>query len=244
MHEPVARPMRHLRSLLLFLSATMLFPSDAECRDGPRALLRSESLGHRTVSEVLSAIGPQLVPSLKRDVEALGITWPPKRLELFAFKRERSLEVWVGEARLLRPLRSYPILAASGGAGPKRREGDRQVPEGFYGLPFLNPNSRFHLSMRVDYPNAEDVRHRVVPRAEMGGDIMIHGSSVSIGCLAIGDPAIEELFVLASHVPARARSIVIAPVDFRREPTFGADERDPWLRDLYARIRRTLPVAR
>ena len=87
-----------------------------------------------------------------------------------------------------------PILAASGVSGPKR-EGDKQVPEGFYRIELLNPNSRYHLSLRVNYPNADDLeRARQDGRAlsTLGGDIMIHGGSASIGCLALGDPAVGE----------------------------------------------------
>lgn len=91
------------------------------------------------------------------------------------------------------------MLAASGGPGPKLREGDLQVPEGVYRLTAFNPNSSYHLSLRVDYPNAEDraAEDRAVARSDrrtsLGGDIFIHGKAVSIGCLAIGDPGIEEL---------------------------------------------------
>src|SRR5690606_33287906 len=95
----------------------------------------------------------------------------------------------------------YPVLAASGQAGPKLREGDRQVPEGFYAIESLHPNSRFHLALRVNYPNQSD-RQRAAEdgRTNLGGDIMIHGSNASVGCLAMGDPAAEDLFVLVADV--------------------------------------------
>ena len=115
--------------------------------------------------------------------------------------------------------------------------GHLQVPEGFYALPLLNPDSRYHLSIRVDYPNADDVRHSKVPRDEMGGDIYIHGSNASIGCLAMGDPAIEELFCLAAQVEPDDREIILAPVDFRRRPDFTLPEEEPRVEVLYERIR-------
>src|SRR5690606_12146234 len=149
----------------------------------------------------------------------------------------RRLEAWIaGPEGPFARLATYPILAASGTRGPKRREGDEQVPEGFYGLTALNPNSRLHLSVRVDYPHQEDVTHRRVRRAAMGGDIFVHGGAYSLGCIAVGDPAIEELFVHAARVPAAERRILIAPVDFRSRPE-GASGDEPWVRELYARLR-------
>lgn len=164
------------------------------------------------------------------------MAWPPARTTWLAVKDERRLEAWVaGATGTFQHLITYDVLAASGGPGPKRREGDRQVPEGFYALPDLNPNSRFHLSVRVGYPNEEDIAYRTVPRDQMGGDIFVHGSDVSIGCLAVGDDAIEELFVLAARVPIEHRRILIVPTDFRLHPD-AATSPDPWLDDLYSRL--------
>ncbi|RYU74773.1 hypothetical protein EWM57_20250 [Hymenobacter persicinus] len=122
----------------------------------------------------------------------------PVRLEVFirAFKIGRRVEVWGrnhdsdGAFQLLR---SYPIAACSGALGPKRQEGDGQVPEGFYLINRFNPNSLYHLSLGLDYPNAAD---RALGLAKPGGDIFIHGSNVTIGCLPITDALIEELYVL------------------------------------------------
>src|SRR5690606_40399902 len=103
-----------------------------------------------------------------------GVAFPPGVLHLRAFKAEDELEVWAAskaDEPLTRVAR-YGICAASGTLGPKRREGDRQVPEGFYRISFFNPKSRFHLSMQVSYPNASD---RVLSDPKQpGGEIMIH----------------------------------------------------------------------
>ncbi|MCR5888889.1 L,D-transpeptidase family protein [Hymenobacter sp. J193] len=122
----------------------------------------------------------------------------PQRPELFvrAIKTRRQLEVWgrtsgQGSYQLLR---AYHIAATSGTLGPKRREGDLQVPEGFYFIDRFNPSSTFHLSLGLNYPNAAD-RQRSDPQ-HPGGDIFIHGSNVTIGCLPITDDKIEELYVL------------------------------------------------
>ncbi|MBC7171325.1 MAG: hypothetical protein H5U40_02800 [Polyangiaceae bacterium] len=204
-----------------------------------RGYLRANGIGSRTVPQVLAELGP-----VDRDLgvrsEAAGVRWPPARTTWLAFKEERRLEAWVAGAEGgFVQLATYPILAASGETGPKRREGDEQVPEGFYRLTALNPNSRYHLSVRVDYPNEEDITHRRVSRSAMGGDIFVHGSHFSIGCIAVGDRAIEELFVLAARVPAGGRRILIAPVDFRSRPE-GAAGDEPWVRDLYVRLREAL----
>lgn len=158
---------------------------------------------------------------------SLCAAWPPKSITLVAFKEERRLEVW-GDGRWLK---SFPILAASGVAGPKRREGDRQVPEGIYRLTTLNPQSRFHLSIRVDYPDAEDFRNGCT-----GSDIYIHGGAVSIGCIAVGNEAIEEIYRLSERV--ENRWIIIVPWDFRRKAPPPAEE--PWVADRYARLNREL----
>jgi murein L,D-transpeptidase YafK len=120
--------------------------------------------------------------------------------------------------------------------GPKRREGDLQVPEGFYRLPELNPRSSYHLSIRVDYPNGDDIAHAAVARGDMGGDIYIHGSDVSIGCMALGDRAIEELFLMAAMVPEPSRRIIISPYDFRRSPRAPLPRSEGWVTELYRRI--------
>lgn len=176
----------------------------------------------RTVADVLAAIGPEVDARLRPAFTQAGVAYPPPRLTFLVFKREKRLELHADDGSGS-PLfvRSYPILAASGGDGPKLREGDLQVPEGFYRIELLNPNSRYHLSLRVDYPNAED---RANARAEgrdpggLGGDIMIHGGAASIGCLAMGDPAAEDLFVLAARTGLEGIHLLIAPGDLRRPP--------------------------
>lgn len=138
---------------------------------------------------------------------AAGVAWPPEELYLRAFKQERELEVWAGaRGQPLRKVRTFPFCAASGDVGPKWRQGDLQVPEGFYTLDFFNPRSQFHLSMRVSYPNAAD-RLRG-ERRDLGGAIMVHGDCVSVGCIAIEDDPIEELYILVVDSRAKLRGNV------------------------------------
>jgi murein L,D-transpeptidase YafK len=125
-----------------------------------------------------------------------GIDYPPTRLFLRAFKKERQIEVWAGGA--LGPLTlvsTYPVCATSGELGPKRRQGDMQIPEGVYRLDRFNTTSNFYLSLGVDYPNASD---RILGvKGRLGGDIFIHGDCVTIGCLPLTDPLIEEVYLVA-----------------------------------------------
>lgn len=193
----------------------------------------------RTVESAVREFGPKMQAKFAPACQRAGVPFPPKRLTFLAFKEEKILEIWGADGRGdFHKLATYPILAASGGPGPKRREGDRQVPEGFYNLTVLNPNSAYHLSIRVDYPNAEDIAHRTVERGQMGGDIYIHGNAKSIGCLAMGDPGIEEIFPLVATVGLRNCKILIAPEDFRTKPIPKTD--DAWLRELYARLKTEL----
>jgi len=198
-------------------------------------------VGARSHAQVLDDLRPRLHPRLKASAAEKGISYPPRRLTLVGLKSERQLEVWAASAEGWRLLRSYGILAASGGPGPKRREGDMQVPEGVYRLTNFNPNSSYHLSVRVDYPNEDDrAAARVEGRSRLGGDIYIHGKAVSICCLALGDTAIEELYVLLADVGlANVRAVLVPGA----EPTAAAD--DPrWVADLYERLRRELHAVR
>lgn len=191
--------------------------------------------GRQTTESVLASIGPAArvrLPGLK-----VGDT-----VMLVAFKQEKRLDVFAGaDAGKPRLLKTYPILAASGGPGPKTRKGDKQVPEGVYRVVSLNPNSAFHLAMRLDYPNGDDVaaaRTEGRDPAGLGGDIMIHGKSASIGCLAMGDEAIEELFVLAADAGLDRISVLILPHDPRSGPL--SDQR-PWVAARYKQLMSLLP---
>ncbi|MEO5928504.1 MAG: L,D-transpeptidase family protein [Candidatus Kapaibacterium sp.] len=200
-----------------------------------------------TVAKMVDAFGAITRKKFEGPCRAAGIPCPPVRLTFLAFKRERLLEIWgAGEEGAYRKIGGYPILAASGGPGPKRREGDRQVPEGFYDLPELNPNSSLHLSIRIGYPNRDDIANAGIPVNAMGGDIYLHGKAASIGCIAVGDPAIEEIFTLVAQVTAPNRRIIISPVDFRRNPRPALPKEEKWVGDLYGRLSRALeafPVA-
>ena len=122
----------------------------------------------------------------------------PDSMELYlrAFKQEKQVEVWTknrGDEQFSL-LTSYEICRTSGEPGPKRKQGDLQIPEGFYHISAWNPWSNFHLSMCINYPNRSD---RVLGiQGNLGGNICIHGSCVTIGCIPLTDEVIKELYIL------------------------------------------------
>ena len=134
-----------------------------------------------------------------------GLPYPAREIFLRWFKREAVLELWAREdGGQFRLVATYGILASSGAPGPKRRQGDLQVPEGFYEIDRFNPESLFHLSLGLNYPNAAD---RILSdRDRPGGDIFIHGKDVSIGCAPIGDAAIEQLYLAALDTRTRGQA--------------------------------------
>jgi hypothetical protein len=196
------------------------------------------------VDAVVAALGPRVRARWTPYLEPAHLAYPPPELALLAFKQERRLEIWARDERpAWTHVDTLPILAASGVAGPKLRQGDLQVPEGIYRLVAFNPRSRFHLSIMVDYPNADDLAAAVEDGrqwSELGGDIFIHGDARSIGCLAIGDRAIEDLFVLVADVGLERVTMIVAPHDPRGGIALAPLSRVPWTVGLYARIAEAL----
>lgn len=165
-------------------------------------------LSRHTVDDRVAAIVAKK-PQLKSAAESAG-----GKLRILVFKNERRLEV---HAPGWKTPRVYPMTGFSGTLGPKLKEGDGQIPEGVYGIEYLNPNSSFYLSMKVSYPNDADRRRaKADRRTGLGGDIMIHGSNATVGCVPIGDDAIEDVFYLVNAVGIKNVSVIIAPYDMRK----------------------------
>ncbi|HEU4476204.1 MAG TPA: murein L,D-transpeptidase family protein [Methyloceanibacter sp.] len=107
------------------------------------------------------------------------------------FKLESELELWVKQGDRFVHFATYPICLWSGRLGPKLKEGDRQSPEGFYTVDTdaLNPNSRWYRSFNLGFPNAFDQAH-----GRTGSFLMVHGGCQSVGCYAVTDPAVGEIW--------------------------------------------------
>ncbi len=136
--------------------------------------------------------------TIQKQCSALNIKWPIKQVYLRSFKVDNLLEVWVKDSLedKYKLYKQMKVCAGAGKLGPKRKEGDKQVPEGFYLIERFNPNSNYHLSLEVSYPNVSD--RILADSVRPGGDIYIHGDCVSVGCLAINDEQIEEVYLLAA----------------------------------------------
>jgi len=198
--------------------------------------------GQWTVEDILQAYGTFATRKLNPYFAKAKVSYPPRKVTFIALKQEKKLELWARDSGEFRFIRDYDIQAASGVAGPKLRQGDRQVPEGIYRIAELNPNSHYHLSMKINYPNEFDLFHAGQEgRADPGSDIFIHGKAASIGCLSMGDEAIEELFVLTAQVGAENVKVVIAPHDPRAYPLEADSEELPeWTPELYSIISREI----
>jgi hypothetical protein len=235
--------MRRIRWLLASIAAVALVGAVAFV-DPLRGMVQysmAKARGGYTVEERVAQFGSIVERRLRPSFEAVGASYPPEELALLAFKDSRTLEVYARVNGRWRFVKSYRVLAASGQLGPKLREGDQQVPEGVYRVESLNPNSRFHLSVRLNYPNEFDRRMaQAEGRTHLGGDIMIHGNSVSVGCLAMGDEAAEDLFVLSALVGKERMKVVISPTDFRAAGTRAALAGPSWIDKLYGTLREEL----
>lgn len=136
--------------------------------------------------------------TLKKQFDAKGLQWPASQIYIRSFKYDGKMEVWVKgkSADTFSLFKTYKICALAGSIGPKRMEGDFQVPEGFYYINKFNPNSEYHLALGINYPNESD---KVLGDPNrLGGGIYIHGSCVTVGCIPMLDPQIEEIYILAT----------------------------------------------
>jgi hypothetical protein len=199
--------------------------------------------GRKTVPERIAGFGGAVHKRLALRFGEIGAAYPPKKVVLVGLKQERALEVWVSDGGAeFQYLKTYPILGTSGTLGPKLAEGDEQIPEGLYRIESLNPNSLYHLALRVNYPNSFDkAKGAQDGRANLGCDIMIHGKNVSIGCLAMGDEAAEDLFVLGAETGIENIAVILSPVDFRvRGLPSNMPATPAWTSELYADIQTEL----
>lgn len=177
-------------------------------------------------------------PNEDRAIAAKEETWPTLMSELLSqqirpessqiylrcFKYEEILEVWTKDSahKAFKLFRTYQFCTNSGILGPKLNEGDKQIPEGVYYINRFNPKSKFHLSLGLDYPNKSDLLF--ADKTSPGSDIFIHGKCSSIGCVAIGDEAIKELYTLASNSIQNQASIRVDIFPYRFSTNVKIDE--------------------
>ena len=170
----------------------------------------------RSIPKVLDLMNRK-EDTLMKQFREKGLVWPARYVYIRSFKYDSELEVWVKNSKedKYRLFKTYKVCAMAGTLGPKRMAGDYQVPEGFYYINEFNPKSEYHFSLGLNYPNAAD---RILSDSlQPGGDIYIHGSCVTTGCIPITDAQIEELYVLAVHAKDLGEDFIpvhIFPVNF------------------------------
>lgn len=161
--------------------------------------------------------------TLRKQFEAKKLKWPAQEIYIRSFKYDRQVEVWV-KSDAKEPFqwfKTYRVCMQSGSIGPKRMEGDFQMPEGFYYINEFKTNSNYHLALGLNYPNTSD--QILGDDAHPGGDIYIHGGCVSTGCIAISDKPIEELYMLASTVKEQGQDFIpvhVFPVRYSNKRSF------------------------
>jgi hypothetical protein len=193
----------------------------------------------KAVDHAVLKYGLPTEPELIRFFTKAHVLYPPKEVALLAFKKERYLELWAkNDTQPWRLVHTYSLTAFSGRLGPKLREQDGQIPEGIYRLITFNPFSSMHLSMMINYPNHFDrLQASKDGRRRLGNNIFLHGKSLSAGCLAVGNRAIDQLFLLARRVGLSHVKLIIAPNDLRKEKPATSNFAQPrWLPELYKQI--------
>lgn len=143
-----------------------------------------------------------LTPQLEIDFKQIGLSLG-KPIYIRIFKQEGLLEIWVEKGRKFKLFKSYKICTFGfGGLGPKLKEGDGKAPEGFYFVNAnqMNPYSSYHLSFNLGYPNAFDRAHN-----RTGSALMVHGNCVSVGCYAMTNSKIEEIYTIANAALANGQ---------------------------------------
>lgn len=174
------------------------------------------SCAHASGEDRVAAARKNQNEKIKALFKDAKLEYPAKELYLRAFKEEGELELWAGPGgkKPLTKVTTFKVCSKSGTLGPKRQLGDLQVPEGFYKIDRFNPWSNFHLSLGVNYPNDSD---RILgKKGKLGGDIFIHGSCVTIGCLPIEDDFIEQLYVIALDTKVATRKDIPVHIFPRR----------------------------
>lgn len=225
-----------MRNVFLLLIATIITAT-------PVMAMSSHVSPSQAINSAIIRYGLRKEPNLIQYFLKAGVAYPPKDIALLAFKKEQIIQLWAKNNQdNWHFIHTYPLTAYSGTLGPKLKEYDRQIPEGIYRLTNFNPYSSMHLSLMINYPNEFDQEQAYKDgRRKLGGNIFLHGKASSVGCLAVGDNAIDELFLLTHRVGLGHVQLIIAPNDLRKSKAATNWLVQPkWLPVLYHRIGKAL----
>jgi len=178
-----------LLMLAAFVAALYAYDRLGEDPDA-RAIRIERAQRYATVAMGLALPGTPDLKSLSNRLTAHGVKLGDP-IFLRIFKRDFELELWMQRDGRFLKFATYPICRWSGKLGPKLKTGDHQAPEGFYSVDAraLNPNSRWHRSFNLGFPNAFDEAHQ-----RTGSFLMVHGGCGSVGCYAMTNPVIDEIW--------------------------------------------------
>jgi len=223
----------------VILKGVALFLTICYCQLGCAAAQIPPPLG-LTVPQALKKYGASARKQLREECAEAGISYPPKRLTIVGLKDEKLLLLFGGNESV-KLIHSFPLVSFSGVLGPKLKEGDLQIPEGIYRVTGLAAS--FRLTLKLNYPNEMDRKNAAVDgRTKLGGDILVHGGSVSTGCLVISMDDMQQVFVAVNDVGISNTKVIIAPCDLtKREAPVDMKTQPQWLPALYKAIKSEMP---
>lgn len=178
--------------IFLFLVTELIFASS----------FLEEQKKYKRVREAIADKNNVIVKTLKNN----SLTVNDLNILIVAYKSEMLLDIYAKKStdKVYKKIASYNVCQTSGSLGPKRKEGDYQIPEGFYYINIFNPYSSFYLSLGINYPNESDRKKSSAKR--LGGDIFIHGSCVTIGCFPMTDDKIKEIYLYSVYAKNSGQS--------------------------------------
>lgn len=187
-----------------FLMAfAVLFVASGARAQSEDPAFRNTQLSNSRVADSWKKYNDTLIKSFVHQ----GLVYPPHDIYIRAFKSQNEMELWARDNELseYRLVKMYHICAISGLLGPKRSEGDRQVPEGFYFIEEFNPKSDYYLSMLLNYPNFSD---KALGKQKTGGNIYIHGGCVTVGCMPMTNEGIQELYTVCLNAKLNGQEYI------------------------------------
>lgn len=206
-----------MKNLCVFILLLTFFSFSADAQKSSTTITPVSFIDYQKTFPRPSEALKKMEDTLQKQFAEKKLAWPAKYIYIRSFKYDSQLEVWVKNEmdEKFKLFKTYKVCAMAGALGPKRLEGDYQVPEGFYYINIFNPKSNYHLSLGLNYPNASD---KILSDSyRPGGDIYIHGSCVTVGCIPITDAQVEELYVLSSYAKNQGQDFIpvhIFPIKF------------------------------